>query len=241
MNAYWLAASTKFDALNPRERYLLAGGILALLYAILHMLLLAPVVKHNQMLRTALASNQSQLQTIRQQMAVYTQQPVIDPDAPNKQRLTALLSRLQLQKTELKAVQAALINPDDIPDLLRSLLKKNSKLKLISLKTLPAQGLLDHALATSNTSDQNGVIAAELPDSKASQDEPVYKHDVEITLEGRYLDLLDYVAALEKMPWHVLWSQAVLQVDEQATTPRPLSQLKLTVYTLSLEHTWLSI
>lgn len=238
MNAYWHASSIKFEALSPRERYLVAGGILMLIFVMLYLLLLSPLVERNKVLRATLATDQSQMQNIGQQMALFAQQPVIDPDAQNKQRLAALLLRLQLQETQLNEVQSALVNPDDIPNLLRGILKKNSKLKLIALKTLPAEGLLAHASAQ-GSNEQADATPAELASS--NQDDPVYKHDVEITLEGRYLDLLEYVAELEKMPWHVLWSKAVLQVDDQATSQRPISQLKLTVYTLSLDHTWLSI
>jgi MSHA biogenesis protein MshJ len=101
-------------------------------------------------------------------------------------------------------------------------LKKNGKLKLIELQTLPVKGLLENA-----SEDKNKISKQELP---------VFKHGVEITIEGNYLDLLDYVAELEKMPWHVLWSKAALNAEHY-----PDSQLKLTVYTLSLDKTWLSI
>lgn len=241
MNAYWQSISAKFEARSPRERYLMAGGILVLFFAITNMLLVAPLVERNEMLHAQLMADQTQIQTVRQQIEVFKQQNAIDPDAENKQRLTALLSRLQLQATQLKEIEAALVRPEDVPNLLRSMLKNNSYIKLISLTTLPAQGLLEEAIAATK-SEQTAAITTELSANKDMiQDDPVFKHDVEITIEGRYLDLLDYVAALENMPWHVLWSSAVLQVNADDTSPQPLSQLKLTVYTLSLDHTWLSI
>jgi MSHA biogenesis protein MshJ len=75
----------------------------------------------------------------------------------------------------------------------------------------------------------------------SKQDAPVYKHGVEITVEGRYLDLLDYVSDLEQMPWHILWSKAALNEDKNDEITWPANRLKLTVYTLSLDKTWLSI
>jgi MSHA biogenesis protein MshJ len=73
------------------------------------------------------------------------------------------------------------------------------------------------------------------------QDSAVFKHGVEITVEGRYLDLLDYVSQLEQMPWHVLWSKAALNEEQNPAVTWPANRLKLTVYTLSLDKTWLSI
>jgi MSHA biogenesis protein MshJ len=243
MNSYWLLISSKFEALTTRERYLMAGGTLVLLYAVTSFLLVSPIIKRNNSLRAELASDQAQMQTIRQQIAVYTQLQVIDPDAENKQRLATLLARLQQQEHQLTELQAALVKPDDIPNLLRRLLKQNSQLKLIALKTLPVRALLDDdSTVKNNGSDQATATPADQSSSKAdAQDDPVFKHGVEITLEGRYLDLLAYVAELEQLPWHLLWSAAELKVDENTTSQWPLSRLKLTVYTLSLDQTWLSI
>jgi len=111
------------------------------------------------------------------------------------------------------------------------LLAKNGKLKLIALNTLPTQNLLAQPVATSE------IPTAEQSTNQEEQlENPVFKHVVEITIEGRYLDLLEYVSTIEKMDWHVLWNKA-----ELSTKAYPNNQLKLTVYTLSLDKAWLSI
>jgi MSHA biogenesis protein MshJ len=65
----------------------------------------------------------------------------------------------------------------------------------------------------------------------------IFKHGVEITVEGNYRDLLRYLTELEKLPWRMYWSQVQLKVEEQP--PRTL--MTFTVFTLSLEKTWLSL
>jgi MSHA biogenesis protein MshJ len=118
-----------------------------------------------------------------------------------------------------------------MPELLRDLLAKNGKLKLIALNTLLTQNLLAQPVATSE------VPTAEQSTNQEEQlENPVFKHVVEITIEGRYLDLLEYVSTIEKMDWHVLLNKA-----ELSTKAYPNNQLKLTVYTLSLDKAWLSI
>jgi MSHA biogenesis protein MshJ len=219
---HWLSLSSKFEALNQRERWMVTCALFVVVYAVINMLLLSPVLARQKTLSDELATDQAQINTLNQQINTLAQSPVIDPDAQNKQHLAELQSRLALLETKLTGLQTTLINPDKMPDLLRSLLKKNGKLKLIELQTLPVKGLLENA-----SEDKNKI---------SKQDLPVFKHGVEITIEGNYLDLLDYVAELEKMPWHVLWSKAALNAEHY-----PDSQLKLTVYTLSLDKTWLSI
>lgn len=222
MKHSWKIIGSKFEALNPRERWMVACALLVVVYAVINMLLLSPLLERQKILTSELDADQSQIQGLNQQISEFSRQPVIDPDAQNKQRIAELQSHLQLLETRLNDLQTTLINPDKMPELLRSLLKKNGNLKLIELKTLPVKGLLESS--------------AENTEQAPKQDVPVFKHGVEITIEGRYLDLLEYVTELEKMPWHVLWSKAALNAEHY-----PDSQLTLTVYTLSLDQTWLSI
>lgn len=242
----WLAITSKFEALNKRERWLVFGTLLFVVYAVLNALLLNPMLTRQKTLSTEISADQSQVQVLQQQIGVLNSQNVIDPDAQNKQRIVALQSNLQQLETQLSGMQTTLVNPDKMPELLRSLLKKNGKLKLIELKTLPTKGLLD--TVADDTSASAPISISSVQDAKQThinqsnkQDSPVFKHGVEITVEGRYLDLLEYVSELEKMPWHVLWSKAALNADQHTTSLLPSSQLKLTVYTLSLDKTWLSI
>jgi MSHA biogenesis protein MshJ len=234
----WQTINTKFDALNKRERWLVFGALLFVIYAVINGLLLSPVLAKQKTLNSEKSTDQAQLLTLRQQLAILNNQKVVDPDAQNKQRIADLQSNIQQLDTQLSGMQTTLINPEKMPDLLRSLLKKNGKLKLIELKTSPATSLLDNlqqAEDTAKTSTQNTQQATAKNNSPLES--PVFKHSVELTIEGQYLDLLEYVSELEKMPWHVLWSKAALNADQRTR----LSQLKLTVYTLSLDQTWLSI
>ena len=222
MKHAWQIIGRKFEALNPRERWMVACALLVVVYAVINMLLLGPVLERQKILTRELEADQMQIQDLNQQISEFSKQAINDPDAQNKQRIAELQSHLQLLETRLSDLQTTLIRPDKMPELLRSLLKKNGNLKLIELKTLPVKGLLESS--------------AESTEQAPKQDVPVFKHGVEITIEGRYLDLLEYVTELEKMPWHVLWSKAALNAEHY-----PDSQLTLTVYTLSLDQTWLSI
>ena len=239
MKQYWLSISSKFEALNNRERWMVSCALLAVAYALINMALLSPVLARQKTLTNEIETDQSQIQALNLQISEFAKQNVVDPDAQNKQRIAELETHLQLLETKLSGLQSTLISPDKMPELLRTLLKKNAGLKLIELKTLPTTGLIDKStkdtdtVAATSSSTMQDAAHIEQP---SKQDSPVFKHGVEITIEGQYLDLLAYVADLEKMPWHVLWSKADLN-----TTNYPYSQLKLTVYTLSLDQTWLSI
>ena len=232
MKQYWLTLSSKFEALKRRERMIVFFAVLICALAILNAVLLDPAAARNKTLSNEISVDQTQIQSLHQQLNAYAQQGVVDPDAQNKARLAELQTRVQELDNKLHGLQSTLVNPDKMPELLRGLLQKNGKLKLVELKTLPVTGMLD-----TKSTDTDGQAAASQPSGHVvSNDFPMFRHGVEITIEGRYLDLVDYVAAVEQLPWHVLWSKAGLSTDNY-----PRDQLILTVYTLSLDKAWLSI
>jgi MSHA biogenesis protein MshJ len=73
------------------------------------------------------------------------------------------------------------------------------------------------------------------PETRQSAD-AVYKHGVEIVVQGSYPDMVDYLTDLESMPWQLFWANAKLNVDSY-----PKSSLTLTLFTLSLDKKWLHI
>ena len=227
MKHTWKIIGDRFEALNERERWMVFCALFVVVFASINILLLNPVLEQKKVLSNGIAMDQAQTLEIKQQMDALARQQVVDPDAQNKQRITELQAHLQQLETKFSSLQTTLISPDKIPALLRSLLKKNSTLKLIALKTLPAKGLLE------NSPEDMGNVETS---TSTMQDAPVFKHGVEITIEGRYLELLEYVSEMEKMPWHLLWSKASLNAEHY-----PECQLTLTVYTLSLDQNWLSI
>jgi MSHA biogenesis protein MshJ len=59
---------------------------------------------------------------------------------------------------------------------------------------------------------------------------------VEITVKGSYLDLLNYVGELEKLPLRMYWTKIDVAVDVY-----PEVTMKLAVYTLSLDKNWMVV
>jgi MSHA biogenesis protein MshJ len=64
----------------------------------------------------------------------------------------------------------------------------------------------------------------------------VFRHGVELTLAGSYLDLHAYLSALEGLSTQLYWGRAEMSVAEY-----PVATLKLTVYTLSFDQAWLVV
>lgn len=66
--------------------------------------------------------------------------------------------------------------------------------------------------------------------------EMLYRHGVEMVLQGAYPDMVLYMEALERLPVQLFWGKA--QLDAQNY---PDAKLTLTLYTLSLDDKWLKL
>lgn len=64
----------------------------------------------------------------------------------------------------------------------------------------------------------------------------LYRHGVRVVLRGGYLEMVSYMEALEAMPSRVFWGRAALKADDY-----PAASLTLTLYTLSLDPTWIAL
>lgn len=214
MKAYWTALAARGDALSRRERLLVLLAVLAVVFFVLNGLLLDPVAQRARILEGQLAGDRTQIASIRQQLQALAAVPVEDPDAAGRARLEVVSQQLQQVSAMLEDAQQDLVSPDRMASLLEDILKKNGQLKLLSLRTL-----------SPDEKTESGAGAL-----------PVFRHGVELKVQGRYLDLFNYLRALEGLSWHMLWGNAALSAD-----PAPLSTLTVTIYTLSLDRAWLSI
>lgn len=66
--------------------------------------------------------------------------------------------------------------------------------------------------------------------------ELLYRHGVELVLQGGYLDMIQYMDALEHLPGQLFWGKARMETEQY-----PTARLTLTLYTLSLDKNWIKL
>lgn len=239
----------KIDALTLRERVVVFAMLATLALSIINIAVLDKQFAKQKKLAQQVNSNQAQITLIQaetvRKVAAHT-----DPDVVNRARLAALQREAAPMRTSLLDMQKGLVSPDKMPLVLEEILKRDGTLRLLSMKTLPPVGLTDAAAAAAVAADNAAKAAAAAADAKspkkpgaapqqvnaANPTGAVYKHGVEIVVQGGYLDMVRYMAELEAMPWQLFWGQAKLNVDEY-----PKATLTLTLFTLSLDKTWLNL
>lgn len=221
MKEQWRKIADRIDALALRERLMVFVMMAVMLITPINLFLLDPLRTQQKNLLQERAAHQQEIDGLQAQLTGMTSNPQVDPDLENRNRLRELKRRIDELEVPLETAQQSLVSPEKSAFLLGELLAQNPRLRLISLKTLPATTALEN-----KTDPAKGGTSTSL----------VYRHGMQMIVEGNYHDLQQYLAALEKLPWRMVWGEAELKVDEY-----PKIVLSLTFYTLSLEKIWLSV
>ncbi|WP_292934457.1 MSHA biogenesis protein MshJ [Noviherbaspirillum sp.] len=243
MKRYWQRLALKIDALTLRERAIIFTMAALILIVLVNTTLLDPQYAKQKQLSDRIKQEQSQIASAQAEIQRKIAAQTVDPDSASKMRLQQLKEQFQQMQTSLRGMQKGLVSPDKMSSLLEDILKRNGRLRLLSLKTLSVTGINDTPTsALEATVAQTTTQPKDKADGKpgGSSGKPVadaiYRHGVEIVVQGGYLDLLDYLSQLEAMPWQLFWGKAKLDSDEY-----PKAKLTLTLYTLSLDKKWLNI
>lgn len=226
MKAQWEKLSSRIDGMTLRERVAIFVATVATVLFVIYSLVLEPLFARNQMLAQQIRQQNLQMEAanagVAAQMAAFN----ANPDAAALKRLAELKSEAAALAASLRATQRGLVAPEKMGQLLQALLRSNGKVKLLSLRTLPVSGL--------GAAQEKGEKADAKP--APAQRELLYRHGVELVLQGGYLDMLDYMAALERSPQQVFWGRAQLDAHDY-----PNSTLTLTLYTLGLDEKWMTL
>ncbi|HYR06004.1 MAG TPA: type II secretion system protein GspM [Gallionella sp.] len=222
MKQYWQLVRNKIDGMSLRERTVIFLAVAFIVVALVNIVLLDPLLVRQKAISSRVVQQQEKIKELQAQMEGLLQAKRDDEHSPLRTRLAQLRRQLLEQDGYLQSRRDRLIEPDKMAGLLEQVLNKNDKLQLVELRTIPASTLVEKQLSSAS-----GLPAGQ---------KQIFKHGMQITVRGGYLDMLRYLAALEKMPVQMLWGEISLSVDKY-----PHAVLTLTLYTLSLDKTWLAV
>ena len=220
----WEKVGTKIDGMSKRERVLIFLTVIGLAISLINLLLLEPLLVRQKALRGQISQQQQQMSALQTQIAAVLQENSPNSNAPQRNQIKKIQLEIDEGKVYLNSNREKLVQPGKMADHLRQLLSKNNRLQLVALQTLPVTQLIEQPKDA-----QTAVAASEI-------DKQVFKHGVQLTLRGNYMDLLQYLSALENLPQQMFWAKAQMTVVKY-----PASELTLVLYTLSLDKTWLQI
>ena len=229
MKAQWLKLSARYDALQLRERWMVALCVLGGMLLIGYSLLVEPALKRAQVAERSLMEQSVQITALQAQRLVL-QSPEQNPDVTAQAELAHLKKQLSELSSRFVAMENSLVPPQHMTALLEDMIGRKTSLRLLSLKTLPVAPLLDKKAAGNETE------ALKSTDRQAQLSGGLFRHGVEIRLEGSYQELSAYLERLEQSKSKLLWSTVKLSAEKH-----PKLVLTLTVFTLSLDRAWLIV
>jgi len=232
MKQHWEKLRDKVDGLALRERTLIFIAAASMLVALVHVLFLNPLLAQQQEAVRQAAQQQENIKEAQAGIEAILQARREDTDSPQRQRINEMKQQLVEGNAYLQSSRERLVQPEKMVGLLEKVLRQNKKLQLVSLQTLPVAPLMDDVISNKGAKNaQSEAVSVEQDLSKQ-----VFKHGVQITVRGSYLDLLQYLTALERLPVQMFWGKAKMEVVQH-----PTSELTLTIYTLSLDKIWLLV
>jgi MSHA biogenesis protein MshJ len=214
VSALWRRTAARFDALSLRERVMVSAAVLVALLALVYTLMIEPEVRQQRRSAAAMLQKQSEARALDAQVQGLLAARAQDPDRARREQLARLTAQLGELDARINAEERRFTQPAQIREVVESVLGRARGVELVEMKTL--------AVST---------IA-----SKEAKERLIFRHGLEVTVSGSYLDLLAYLRDLEALPTQLYWG--ALNIDA-SKYPRVL--MKLTVYTLSLDRAWLNV
>ena len=205
----------RIDNATLRERVLLFAAAALIVIFVVNATLIQPLRNTQRRLGADIAQKEAELRTIQGGLQRMMQAQRVDPDARNRERIAQLQLEVNSLDVSIAEEQRRFTPPQRMRQVLEEMLERGKRLQVLDMKTLPASDL-------SATQGQSG--------------RRVFRHGMEITLAGSYLDLYAYLHGLEALPTQLYWGRAEMSVAEY-----PVATLKLTVYTLSFDQAWLVV
>lgn len=220
MKHYWNKLAGRVDGLTLRERVVIFLMAALIVVTGMNMLVLAPLEAEQKAISGRIRDEQNEITRIRAQIQQKVVERTSDPDVHNRERLQALEAQATQLRRSVAGLQKGLVSPDRMAGLLETMLSKNSRLRLVSLKKL----------AVTNLADMGGDSASDGMSSATG----LFRHGVELTVQGSYLDMLGYLAELERLETPLLWGDLKFEVESH-----PTATMTVVVYTLSMDKQWM--
>lgn len=236
MKEKWLLLKNRFEAFEKRERLLIIGAIVAVVYLLWDFIFFQPMAKDMQLFTARERVARQTIQTSRAEIQVLSGLVRTDPNIALHQEIADLREKLTILDRELANAAIGLVPAQALPKVMHSVLSNTGKLRMINMTTLPPEQIAlpsepGSLPATADGATNNSVTEA--ADGSTTNDSGVklFKHAVILNLEGDFPAVVQYLKDLEESDWRFYWESLRYEVKRY-----PIAQVRLRVFTLSSQR-----
>jgi MSHA biogenesis protein MshJ len=221
----------KFNNLTLRERALVSAAVIVALVMIWTVAIFDRISAKERYLSSEVDTIQSAIANASQSLSDLA---TTDPTTLALDKEKELQGELKEINEQLASRSGGLIEPERMVQVIHDVLAHQHGIALVSLQNKGVTPLIQPAI-------QAGTVDATATDAEAqtiaaSVGGGPYVHTVELVIDGQYLDILDYLRALEALPWRFNW-----KVLELATRRYPLNRVTIQLTTLSMDKDWIGV
>lgn len=217
MRLWWQNLLDRFDAMALRERVLIMIALLGVIALIWDALLMQPIERSRKVLAPQVDNLRLELDRLNSSIAEAATDSQNDPDATLRSELSRVQQSVGTLENTLDTLTHGLIAPEEMVEVLRNVLARTPPLQLIRLETLEPQALAS-------------LVPGEILPTQ------IYRHRVRVELQGTYLEVLEFLAKLEELPWQFYWDTL-----ELSSEGHPQSRVTVTLGTLGREEAWIGV
>lgn len=229
MKKLWHRIAERVDAASLRERVFIFAAASAILVALVQSAFLQPEFATQRRVAAEVAQRQGETKALQMEITRLLREREADPDRPVRERLLRLQASLDEAGRRIAVEQARFTAPDQMRHVVQEILSRNRGVKLVDMKTSPPAPITEDQATDARATGPKAVAAA-------AAERQIFRHGMELTVTGSYLDVLAYVRDLERLPTQLYWTSLELSVSQY-----PSLTAKLKVYTLSLDRAWMSV
>lgn len=204
----------RFDAMSMRERVLVTLSTIAVLW-----LAWDWTIGHSQ--RAELDSARRELDVVQQRISAEntTQEALraarlVDPSLALNEERASLEAEVAALDARLEETVGRFVPPTQMPKLLESVVARHQGVVLVRVKSLPAEPVR----------------------VREDREPSLYRHPLQVELDGSYFAIKSYLEDLEGSSWRLAWRTLEYQVIEH-----PRAKVLIEIETLSPDRNWLGV
>lgn len=219
----------QYGALNTRMKGVVWSGIVALFYLVLDVMIIQPLMEEYSEVTQQIEQARAEAKMIGAQILELENQTGISTNLSIEEQIEQHKRLIEDLDFDIEKNASQFISPDEMPRFVERVLAETSNVQLVSMTKMPVKLIAKKQL---------DVATAKQAKAKRAEEKKyaIYRHGISFTLKGRYLNLVRYLEKLEAMPWQVNWDSVTM-----TSLDYPTSELTVSIYTLSLDSSWLRI
>lgn len=235
MNEQWEVLSARFQAITPREQFLIFISGLVIVIMLPFALALDENLQTIDKSKASIQIDERGIRDLNITNQEFEKALAQDPNKPLKALIESYKKRLSDVDEQLLELTDELISPIQMRAALIELLNTQSGVKLTSFEVLAAQPLIFSASEEmEELAEEDSAVLHAVDSEEASLG--LYRHSIKLKLTGKYFAIRDYLQKLEDLKWKFFWHDFNYQLKEY-----PISELEIQIYSLSTDQEFIGV